>query len=215
MARIDSEQRRKILEAAIHVFSLKGLEGTSIRQVGIEAGVNSALMYYYFENKERLFEEAIRVVVHGLLDRMQERLRPFADGKDRVGFLGGQRVRVLFRLSRAPPADGDCQHPVSEVIGKTIPSILKERVLLPMVILQEGIAKGEIKPMHPIQYWWSILGVCLFRIFMKKIISHMDSKMMKTGFCPMGDDRDQIKQLMIEGVVIPAKTEPISKKESQ
>ncbi len=50
---IDTET--KIKEAAKKVFVEYGYEGTKVRQIAEEAGVNIALLNYYFRSKEQLF----------------------------------------------------------------------------------------------------------------------------------------------------------------
>jgi TetR/AcrR family transcriptional regulator len=49
-----AEQR--ILEAAQRVFTRKGMAGARMQEVADEAGINKALLHYYFRDKQRLFE---------------------------------------------------------------------------------------------------------------------------------------------------------------
>ncbi len=46
----------KIIEAANKVFSQKGYAGTRNRDIAEEAGLNMALVNYYFRSKQKLFE---------------------------------------------------------------------------------------------------------------------------------------------------------------
>ena len=50
----DTEQI--ILDAAQNVFVKKGLYGARMQEIADEAGINKALLHYYFRNKEQLFE---------------------------------------------------------------------------------------------------------------------------------------------------------------
>lgn len=52
-------KRETIIESAIKLFSDKGFEGTSVRQIAADAGVNVAMINYYFESKEKLFESVV------------------------------------------------------------------------------------------------------------------------------------------------------------
>ncbi len=55
MGRTDSrETKEKILKAAEALFSDKGYDGTGIEEIASTAGVNKALIYYHFKNKEGL-----------------------------------------------------------------------------------------------------------------------------------------------------------------
>ncbi|OIJ18234.1 TetR family transcriptional regulator [Anaerobacillus alkalidiazotrophicus] len=49
--------KRKVIDAAVSLFNVKGYSGTSIRSIADRAGVNVALISYYFGNKQGLLEE--------------------------------------------------------------------------------------------------------------------------------------------------------------
>ncbi len=50
-----AETRARILDAALREFSANGLAGARTEQIATAAGVNKALLYYYFESKEKLY----------------------------------------------------------------------------------------------------------------------------------------------------------------
>ena len=51
-----SEKQLQIIEAAEKLFASKGFNGTSVRDIAEAAGVNLAMISYYFGSKEKLFE---------------------------------------------------------------------------------------------------------------------------------------------------------------
>ena len=51
----DTTQER-ILNAAKKVFLLKGMAGARMQDIADEAGINKAMLHYYFRTKEKLFE---------------------------------------------------------------------------------------------------------------------------------------------------------------
>ena len=51
-----SEKQIQIMEAAEKLFAAKGFNGTSVRDISEAAGVNLAMVSYYFGSKEKLFE---------------------------------------------------------------------------------------------------------------------------------------------------------------
>lgn len=61
----------KIREAATKVFLNKGFDGATTRAIAQEAGMNLALVNYYFRSKEKLFteifEEMIRMFLEGMI----------------------------------------------------------------------------------------------------------------------------------------------------
>lgn len=65
----DPSSREQILDAAERLFAQHGYARTTIKQIGAEAGVNSALIYYYFGGKEALYHEVLGRFVDGLASR--------------------------------------------------------------------------------------------------------------------------------------------------
>ncbi|MFA4945625.1 MAG: TetR/AcrR family transcriptional regulator [Lentisphaeria bacterium] len=174
MARHDSAQRQRILEAAVGVFADHGLKGATTRLVGQAAGVNSALIYYYFEDKETLFTEVIRLVLRDFLEHLGQGRRPFSDARDRLGYLVDgifsyyssqpQRLRLMPVILSLPP----------DRFGRTVSELLRETPLpAPLAILAEGMAAGELRALPPLPAWWDILGLCLFNLHLNKIAPHL------------------------------------------
>jgi TetR/AcrR family transcriptional regulator len=54
-----AETRGAILAAAARIFAEAGLAGARTDAIAAAAGVNKALLYYYFESKERLYEAVV------------------------------------------------------------------------------------------------------------------------------------------------------------
>ena len=85
-----SEKQIQILEAAENLFAQKGFDGTSVRDIAEEAGVNLAMISYYFGSKEKLFEAmfayragAYRLQIENILQKKElgpmERINLLAD----------------------------------------------------------------------------------------------------------------------------------------
>jgi AcrR family transcriptional regulator len=64
MARSGGEKtKKKILEIAEMIFSEKGYDGTSIQDISTAAGVNKALIYYHFKNKQDIIDSLFKQTV--------------------------------------------------------------------------------------------------------------------------------------------------------
>jgi TetR/AcrR family transcriptional regulator len=201
MARNDSEQRTRILEAAVGVFAQNGLRGATTRLVGRAAGVNSALLYYYFENKTVLFEEAIRLVVGGFLDHLKRRMKTFRNAKDRLAFL----IDGIFSYYQKHPDRmllmqlAVTRHP--EVMGRVLGSYLKEGMPSPIWILQEGMQKGELRTQHPLHAWWSLLSLSLFSLNLIHLWSFVGAPTPGMPAPRISDRRDHVIDLLLNGLV--------------
>lgn len=63
MTEKECSTENKILIAASKVFTEKGFSGTRTRDIAEEAGINLALLNYYFRTKEKLFQEVMKAKV--------------------------------------------------------------------------------------------------------------------------------------------------------
>ncbi|MFH1022669.1 MAG: TetR/AcrR family transcriptional regulator [Planctomycetota bacterium] len=174
MARTDSLTRKKILNAAIGIFAAHGLKGATIQKVGRAAGVNSALLYYYFEDKDTLFNEALRHVLSEFLDSLERRPREFSSARERIEFLAAgiasyheahpERFRlILVAISMH-------QDRFLKALRKFIEG---RKSLVPLDVLREGQERGEIRPGHPLFLWWSILGASIFSLEMANLAGEL------------------------------------------
>jgi TetR/AcrR family transcriptional regulator, regulator of cefoperazone and chloramphenicol sensitivity len=68
------DTRRRILEAALEVFSTDGYEGASTRQLAERAGVSLPAIQYHFGSKEGLY----RAVIQHISRQIEERMAPIA-----------------------------------------------------------------------------------------------------------------------------------------
>ena len=65
---MDSEKKEKLLRAATELFARNGYDGVSIREISEAAGVNSAMISYYFGGKRGLYSAALIAQLEELRD---------------------------------------------------------------------------------------------------------------------------------------------------
>ena len=161
-----AETRARILDAALQEFSAHGLAGARTEQIASIAGVNKALLYYYFESKENLYLAAIEMISAKIRDRtMAVFLRESSPGErvlrsalehfDRIltqhefqGLMQQEMIRMHKGESSALP-------------------ILVKRVFAPVMtmyqsMLREGIQSGELINADWMQIHLATLGANVF-----------------------------------------------------
>lgn len=205
MPRRESEQRSRILEAAIGVFAERGLDGATIRLVGRKASVNSALMYYYFENKDELFDEALSYVVTQFLEKAGANRPAFSSGRQRIEFLVDlvldyytwhpDRMRLMVIAFSMHP----------QRLGAALRSVLRTSPLVPIGVLLEGMAAGHLRPANPVHAWWSLMGMCLFGLNMSSVLGSRLDWLPVPGGIQMQDRRNEIVELVTRGLAMPAR----------
>jgi TetR/AcrR family transcriptional regulator len=80
----DTNQRERLLDAAVECFTSDGIAAASLRSIAIKAGVTPALVHYYFGSKERLLDAFVA-----------ERLTPLIAGLGAGLDLAGDDPRTL------------------------------------------------------------------------------------------------------------------------
>src|SRR3954449_10452017 len=63
----DGDTEKRILDAAHAVFVRRGTAGARMQEIAAAAGVNQALLHYYFRNKEQLAHAAFERAAKGFM----------------------------------------------------------------------------------------------------------------------------------------------------
>src|ERR1700761_7495750 len=63
-----AETRTRILDAAVHEFAAHGLAGARTERIAEAAGVNKALLYYYFSSKDQMYLAAVETIAARMRD---------------------------------------------------------------------------------------------------------------------------------------------------
>jgi AcrR family transcriptional regulator len=117
----DSPSRDHILDAAERLFAHQGFSRSTIKQIGQAAGVNSALLYYYFGDKEQLYRAVLERLVSRLISRTLDRLGADASPPLKVrGFIEAQVETFIAspqlpRLFMREMLDHDAAHAVEQI----------------------------------------------------------------------------------------------------
>jgi AcrR family transcriptional regulator len=70
-----NEKQLQIIETAECLFAKKGFDGASVRDIAEEAGINVAMISYYFGSKEKLMEAIFEVKIGRVQMRVEELLK--------------------------------------------------------------------------------------------------------------------------------------------
>jgi TetR/AcrR family transcriptional regulator len=161
-----AETRSRILDAALSEFAAHGLAGARTDRIANSAGVNKALLYYYFESKENLYLAALEMISAKIRDRTlavflrecspgERVLRSALEHFDRIltqhefqGLMQQEMIRLHKGESGALP-------------------ILVKRVFAPAMTMyqamaREGIESGELIQAEWMQIYLATLGANVF-----------------------------------------------------
>lgn len=76
----------QILIAAREVFITKGLDGARMQEIADQAGINKALLHYYFRSKDKLFDKVFSEVASNLFPAMKQVLEAELGMKEKISF---------------------------------------------------------------------------------------------------------------------------------
>ena len=69
MTESDKQTEEKIFEAATDVFVEKGMDGARMQDIASLAGINKALLHYYFRTKDQLFNAVFEMIARKILKK--------------------------------------------------------------------------------------------------------------------------------------------------
>jgi len=158
--------RAAILNAALEEFAHEGATGARTDEIARSDGVNKALLYYYFKDKDSLYAAVLEQVISGLFTRVdavldrkdlgcREKLLLYAE--THYDYVASSPLyprllqREFMRTSRTPSVATR----IIERLGRPVYARL-------MQVIADGSKAGEFRAVDPAQALTSILGVIVF-----------------------------------------------------
>ena len=140
-----SDKKSHIINIAIELFSKNGFEGTSMRDLASAAGVNIAMINYYFGSKEKLFE----AIVEGRSEKARKEFEELALDKNLTAIQKMDRIielqvnKVLEKRHFHKVLQNEVMLNKRPELNIAIGNIFRKNGLILRGILEEGIAGGE------------------------------------------------------------------------
>ncbi len=184
MTQEEKQTEQIIMDAARKVFQQSGLGGARMQQIADEAGINKALLHYYFRNKKKLFEAVFKedfnrymIPLSGILLRetgltVEKRIVTFVQSFIRtLNQHPHLPLFVMHEIASNPDRmlglvkGGDFFSQVGET-GK--PEDSESKVFVWQI--QDGIDEGRYHRVNPEQFVISIIGMCVYPFVARPLI---------------------------------------------
>lgn len=158
-----------ILEAAKKVFLQRGFDGARMQEIADEAGINKALLHYYFRNKVKLFDTIFTTAFRQFLPRVNEILisdKPFFEKikafinhyMDMLLESPHLPIFILSEVSRNP------ENVINYFkMAGVSPEALKKEI-------KKNVEAGVIRPIDPRHLIINIISLCAFPFAGKPLI---------------------------------------------
>jgi len=160
------ESRAAILQAAAKEFAEHGIAGARTDAIAREAGVNKALLYYYFKDKEKLYG----AVLDNAFSRMKSHVFRVLDSdlpprQKIMAYVGAyfdfiasnQIYPKLMQREMMRAREGQSEH--IDRLVKTYFQPIYRRV---SELLQKGMAEGEFRQVDPAHFVPSMVAMIVF-----------------------------------------------------
>ena len=169
--KIENSAEEKILAAAKKVFTTKGMAGARMQDIADEAGINKALLHYYFRSKEKLFEVIFFEAAQKLFPRINlifesdmplfEKIENFTD--QYITMMSENPYLPLFVLNEVSKEP--------EIFIKKIWG--KQNVPHPQKFLtqiEKEVKNGTIKKISPLHLLINLISLSIFPFVAKPMI---------------------------------------------
>ena len=161
-----------ILIAARQVFISKGFEGARMQEIADQAGINKALLHYYFRSKEKLFEAVFSEVASNLFPAMKQMLEAELELKEKITLF----IRIYLKaLDENPFIPAFILNTLNtnpdSFLKYIIKSGLNPRLLQKQI--DDEAARGMIRSIKAEHLMVNIIAMCIFPFVARPIVQNI------------------------------------------
>ena len=148
MGRLSADPRQRLLDVGLRLFANRGYAGTSVQDITDEAQVTKPTLYYYFGNKEGLFQALVDHAMDERLRLMQEAAPPEKPTVDQLADIVAaltdfaRRQPDLLRLTFAVVFAAEGEYPS----GFKKHAKIHNSIVFINGIIRGGLVRGDLNP---------------------------------------------------------------------
>ena len=168
----DISTEERIKAAARKVFHQKGFAGTRTRDIAEEAGINHAMLNYYFRSKEKLFEIVMMETMAQFFKGVNLMLNDENTSLDeKIDLIVSNYVDLLLKEPELPTFILNEVRPNPQAFVEQNP--IKEALTHSVLTRQyaEAVARGEITEPNLMQAILNVIGLVIFPFIAKPILT--------------------------------------------
>jgi AcrR family transcriptional regulator len=150
-----------ILDAARKVFLENGFDGSTMQQIATVAGINKALLHYYFRSKDRLFEAVFMEAFAKMVPNLFKIFTADVPFTEKIKGLVNAYISALQEYPQIPQF---ILHELHRNPGRII-DLMHSTGLDPdmvMNIIRMELKKGHLVEIEPHQFMVNLLALCIF-----------------------------------------------------
>jgi TetR/AcrR family transcriptional regulator len=196
----DRTTEDRILHAARKVFIAKGMAGARMQDIADEAGINKALLHYYFRSKEKLFETIFKELSIQFLPRVNAVFESDLPLFDKIETFCSEYISKMIENPFIPLFIVNEINKQPEVFLKKMWGGKKPLVGKLVLQIEAEVKKGKIKRIEPAQLLLNMVSMCIFP-FVGKPLCQMVMGISESGYRQLMEERKKlVPQFIIESI---------------
>ncbi len=166
--------QQKILDAALEEFAAHGLEGGRVDRIARRAGINKAMIFYYYASKQNLYRTVIHHTLIDFIPLVREAIAEATDPERLFETLPALYIRYFSRKRNVVRMIGRELIHAPHIIAPLLREIFEELPDAPSKILPDVIgawySRGLISESDPVQFIFNIVPLCLFPLIAQPMV---------------------------------------------
>jgi len=206
------DTKEKIISAAIEVFAEKGKHGARMEQIAAKAGVNKAMLYYYYSSKDNLFYEVLKSIIQNISQHMFstfhlsiasdrspiERVKRIVNAHFEAFSQNSNFAKIALQaLANEPHAIRSIIKNIKDNAGGTDTTPVENF----RSIFEEGISRKELRNIDPKQVLISIIGMNLVYFIGKPVAEALLDLNVEDDQAFLRERKESIIDLVLHGIV--------------
>lgn len=161
--------KEKIIAAAEKIFVRDGFDGARMSAISKEAGVNKAMLHYYFSDKANLFEQIFKMKSSKFFPKISAYFLIEGKVEEKMDYFIDHYMDLLLSNAKITPFVICTMNKYPSFI-RAFPKGFIEGVI---TYIQLESDAGKIKKLDARQFFMSVIGMCVFPFIGKPVIKHM------------------------------------------
>ncbi len=191
----------KILKAAQVVFIRKGMDGARMQEIANEAGINKALLHYYFRTKQKLFEAIFKNVFKQIFPNINSFFHSDLPIEEKLGSFIEKYIDLLLKNPYLPAFILKEIHRDPEFLASAIKSAGVDPQEI-FIALENEMAKGKIRTMDPKELLINMLALSIFPVAAQPLMQMMFFENDKKAYHEFLDRRKKtVKDFLIHSIL--------------
>ena len=198
----DENTESQILDAAKNVFQRKGMDGSRMQEIADEAGINKAMLHYYYRSKQMLFEAVFKGAFSLLAPQLNKILNDNNSIEEKIKNFTASYISFIIKHPYLPNF-------IFQELNRNPEFILKMQRNNEFPNIQKfndqvtsEVKKGTIKPIKATQLFINIISLNIFPFIAAPLLKGLINVNDKAFKQLMEDRKTEVADFIINSIKV-------------